>query len=109
MFFVFKAIGLTENKHTHDSEFKTNVICFTNFTVLSMRWLNISNIYFTTNQIRDNELMLQLYYPVSEESSGTLFICEVVNQLPSGNIKTSTMELVIRTSEESELSFHNIL
>ncbi len=60
-----------------------------------------ANYSFTTNRIKDNELSLTLDDPISQETHRTMFICGIVNQLPSGKDQTSTIEFFIRTSEVS--------
>ncbi len=109
MLFIFKVIGLSGNENTYDTKSIASVICFTNFTVVTLQWLNMSaNFSFTTNQIKDNELSLTLEDPISQETHGTMFICEIVNQLPFGKNQTSTIEFVIRTSEECKILFDKL-
>jgi len=101
---VLSAIGLTGNRNTYIIGSIASVICFSNFTVASIRWLTTSdNVTFTTEEIKNNELYLILNDPISHTTHGAMFTCEVTSILPHGRIGTSTTLFTIRTFEESKL------
>ncbi len=104
------AIELIGNRDVYDRDSIASVICFSNFPVISMKWLNMSsNFSFTTEQIKPNELRLMLDVPISQDTHNTIFTCEVDIQLPSGTVQISTIDFTIRTSEERKILWDTVL
>ncbi len=102
---LLSAIDLTGNSNIYLIGSTANVICFSNLTVVSIRWLTTSdNVSFSTEQLKNNELHLILSDPISEYTHGTMFTCEVTSQLSHDRIATSTTSFTIHTVEESKLN-----
>ncbi len=81
------------------------VLCYSNFTGASIRWLNTSSaVSFSTNEIRQNELLLSIDETITHDIHGTMFICEVRCRIPSGE-KTQTKIFIIRTTEECKIAY----
>ena len=78
-----------------------SVICFSNFTVLSIQWLSSSsNIIYSTSMIGSQEKRLSVI-DVSRSIDGSMFTCEVTNLLPAG-IVTQRITIPINTEERSK-------
>lgn len=98
MFIYFAAVGLVGNKSAYEVGSTASVICYTNLTVVTIRWLiQSSKVSFRIDQIRDNELRLKVNSGISKEADGTNFTCEVLNRLPIGTTATSTAIFTIKT------------
>ncbi len=94
------AVGLTGNRSVYEAGSTASVTCFTNLSVVSMRWLiQSSKVSFSINQTRHNELHLKVFSGISLETNGTKFTCEVINQLPIGPTERSTVVFIIHSQE----------
>ncbi len=92
------AVGLKGNKSIYGVGSQASVICYTNLTVVSMRWLvQSSKVSFSINQTRINEIQLKVSDGISKDTHGTKFTCEVINRLPTGTTETSTAVFIIET------------
>ncbi len=98
-------LGLTGNRNTYEVGSTASVLCYSNFTGASVRWLNTSSVVsFSTNEIRQNELLLSINEPIIHDIHGTMFICEVRYRIPSGE-NTETKIFTIRTTEECKIMY----
>ena len=78
-----------------------SVICFSNFTVLSIQWISSSsNIIYSTSMIGSQEKRLSVI-DVSRSIDGSMFTCEVTNLLPAG-IVSQRITIPINTEERSK-------
>ena len=94
------AVGLTGNRSVYEAGSTASVTCFTNLSVVSMRWLiQSSKVSFSINQTRHNELHLKVFSGISLKTNGTKFNCEVINQLPIGPTERSTVVFIIHSQE----------
>ncbi len=98
------AVGLSGNKHVYDVGSSATVICYSNFTIVSMQWFTVnSNVSYTTEEIQYNELLLHID-TLHRQDLGTIFKCKVINLLPTNVTKISTIELQINTLQKSEFT-----
>lgn len=96
-------LGMTGYKTIYDSGSTAMVLCYSNFTGASIHWLNMSStVSFSTNQTTPNEVLLSIN-AITHSTHGTIFICEVRYQLPTGE-RRETKSFTIRTTEECKIA-----
>ena len=97
----FTAIGVTGIENIYTVGASVSIICFSNFTVLSIQWLSSSsNIIYTTSIVGSQEILLRVA-DVSRNVGGYMFTCVVTNLLPAG-IVTQRMTITFNTEEISK-------
>ncbi len=98
-------LEMAGNRNTYEVGSTASVLCYSNFTGASIRWLNTSSVVsFSKNEIRHNELLLSIDESITHDIHGTMFVCEVRYQIPSGE-KTETRIFTIRTTEECKIMY----
>ncbi len=103
MICALSVIDLSGNKDIYIVGSSANVICYSNFSILSIQWLlNHSNVSFFTKHTKENELQLSIG-EVSAQYHSTIFTCMVLNMLPNNITRTTTIEFIILISEEGEV------
>ena len=74
------------------------VSCFSNFTIMSIKWTTSSNITFTTQIVGSQDIILSIDR-ISRAFHDKNFTCEVRNLLPDDTITTSMTNFRINTEE----------
>ncbi len=101
LFFIL-AIGLTGNQNTYGAGSTAAVICYSNFTVTSIKWIASSNISYSTKMIKMNEMLIMINN-ITQDNNGVMIICEVSNLLSSGDVTASNTTFTISILDECKL------
>ncbi len=101
---IILAIGLTGNQNTYDAGSTAAVICFSNFTMTSIKWIASSSISYSTKMIKKNEMLLMINN-ITQDNHGIMIVCEVSNLLSSGDTTTSNTTFTISVLDERKLIF----
>ena len=101
-YIYYAVLEITGIKNIYNFTSSVSVTCFSNFTVVSIKWLNSSSdIVYKTNMIGSQELLLSVAN-VSRAIHGTNFTCETINLLPNHTMVVSRMSFTLSTEESSK-------
>ncbi len=100
VFCILLAVGLSGHRHAYEVGSSANVICYSNFTVVSMQWFTMnSNVAYSTERTNNNELLISTDL-LLRNNNGTIFTCEVIVLLPTNVTEMDTIEFHIITSQK---------